>query len=100
MNPYEYSVIQMAAGARATMFNERLEHAVQEGWEPFLMSGDTTINVLMRRPRQAAVARQPQAAAAAAAARPATPAAQVPVAASQQQVAIPVATTAGALNEQ
>ena len=66
MTDYEYMILQMAAGTRITMFNERLEHQMQEGWEPFLMSGDTTLNVMLRRRRVAASA-QLQAAAAAAA---------------------------------
>jgi hypothetical protein len=98
MDPYEYSLIQMSAGTRVTMFNERLDHAVQEGWEPFLMSGDTTVTVLMRRPREGAAARQPQAAAAAVAPRPA-PVAQIPAAA-PQPVAVAAGSGAGALNQQ
>lgn len=63
MGPYEYQLIQMAAGSRTAMFNERIEHMAAEGWEPILMAGDTSVNVLMRRPRQAVAARPAQAAA-------------------------------------
>jgi hypothetical protein len=63
MTQYEYILVQMAAGSRAQLFNERLEHMSSEDWEPVLMSGDTTVNVLMRRPRKAAAAARPVAAA-------------------------------------
>ena len=97
MTDYEYSIIQMAAGTRVTMFNERLEHSVREGWEPFMMSGDTTINIMLRRPRQGAEVQQAASAAGAVAApRPAAPAAQVSV--SPPQVA--AASASGALNQQ
>lgn len=53
---YEYMVIQMAAGGRTTHLNERIEAMVAEGWEPCMMAGDTTLNVMMRRARPASTA--------------------------------------------
>ena len=60
MSQYEYLLLQSAAGARITLLNERLEAHVLEGWEPIMMSGDTTLNVMLRRPRRPA-ATQPSA---------------------------------------
>lgn len=54
MSQYEYMLLQSAAGARTSLLNERIEAHVAEGWEPIMMSGDTTVNVMLRRPRQAA----------------------------------------------
>lgn len=51
MTEYEYQVIQMAAGGRTVHLNERMENMAAEGWEPVMMSGDTAVNIMMRRPR-------------------------------------------------
>lgn len=51
---YEYMIVQMAAGGRITHLNERLHSMVAEGWEPFLMTGDNSVSVMMRRPIKAA----------------------------------------------
>lgn len=71
MSQYEYMLLQSAAGARITLLNERIEAHVLEGWEPIMMSGDTTLNVMLRRVR---------------------PAAAVQTSASQAQAARPVST--------
>jgi len=60
MGQYDYMVVQSAAGARVSSLNERLETMAGEGWEPIMMSGDTTINVLLPRPKAQAAARQVQ----------------------------------------
>lgn len=57
MNQYEYTILQSAAGARTSLLNERIEALAVEGWEPILMSGDATVNVMLRRLRQSAAAR-------------------------------------------
>lgn len=62
MGQYDYMVVQSAAGARVSILNERIETMVGEGWEPILMSGDTTVNVMLRRPKAQPAARQVQAA--------------------------------------
>ncbi len=61
MEQYEYRVVQLPAGGNITHMNERLAHMVSEGWEPFLMSGDTSVNVLVRRRAQQQSAQQSQA---------------------------------------
>lgn len=73
MSRYEYQIIQMVAGGRVTHLNERIEGMVLDGWEPIMMSGDTGINVLMRRERAQQVATEAQGQAAAAAPRPSAP---------------------------
>ena len=59
---FEYHVIQMAAGGRIGQFNDRITALVEEGWEPFLMSGDTSITIMMRRPVNPGTAQAPPAA--------------------------------------
>lgn len=67
MPKYEYHVVSKADRAPITMLNERLESMAAEGWEPIMMSGEATVNVMMRRLSPEAAAQQ---------ARPAAPAAQ------------------------
>jgi hypothetical protein len=50
---WEYSVLQMAASGRSTHLAERLNQMAEEGFEPFISSGDETITILLRRPKQA-----------------------------------------------
>jgi len=59
MAQYEYIIITMTAGGRITHLNERLEAMVQEGWHPIMMSGDSQVNVMLRRQRPG-VAQQQQ----------------------------------------
>ncbi len=49
MSQYEYRVVRMPAQGTVSPLNERIGAMVAEGWEPVLMSGDTTVNVMMRR---------------------------------------------------
>lgn len=59
MATYEYRVIQSAAGAPVSHLNERINAMAEEGWEVIGISGDSTVNVIMRRQKQQA-ANQPQ----------------------------------------
>jgi hypothetical protein len=47
---WEYRVLQSTAGA-VTHLNDRINSMAEEGWEAVSLSGDTMVNVLMRRPR-------------------------------------------------
>ena len=49
MSGYEYQVLQMPAQGTVRPLNERIAGMVADGWEPIMMSGDTTLNVMMRR---------------------------------------------------
>jgi nucleoid-associated protein YgaU len=93
MSQYEYMLLQSAAGARTSLLNERLEAHVVEGWEPVMLSGDTTVNVLLRRPRQAAARATAAQAQAQVQQRPVAPA--QPTAAPQAPVATPAPAAAG-----
>lgn len=66
MPRFEFHVINMPPGGRITNLNERLEQLVNEGWEPVVMCGDQTLNIMLRRPA-------PQPAAQQSAAQPAAP---------------------------
>ncbi len=50
---WEYNVLQMAATGRSTHLAERLNQMADEGYEPFMVSGDETITIVLRRPRRA-----------------------------------------------
>lgn len=50
---WEYSVLQMAAAGRSTHLAERLNQMAEEGFEPFMSSGDETVTIILRRPKQA-----------------------------------------------
>jgi len=56
---WEYNVLQIGSG-RSSHLAERINHMAEEGFEPFLVCGDQTVTVLLRRPRAA----QPEASAA------------------------------------
>ena len=62
MSRFEYQIIQMVAGGRVTHLNERMEAMAAEGWEPIMMSGDSGLNVLMRRAKGQGASPQPPAA--------------------------------------
>lgn len=49
---WEYNLLQMASG-RSTHMAERINQMAEEGFEPFLVCGDATITVFLRRPREA-----------------------------------------------
>ena len=49
MSQYEYQIIQMTGGGRVGQLNERMATMIAQGWAPVLMSGDATINVMLRR---------------------------------------------------
>jgi hypothetical protein len=55
---YEYRVTQLLAGGNIQHLNDRIAHMVSEGWEPFLLTGDTIVSVMLRRPVQAGAAGQ------------------------------------------
>ncbi len=48
MAKYEYRCLHMPAGS-ISVVNERLASSAEENWHPILMSGDTSINILLRR---------------------------------------------------
>jgi hypothetical protein len=50
---WEYNILQMAAGRSAHM-SDRINQLGEEGFEPYMLVGDTTITLLMRRPKQEA----------------------------------------------
>ncbi len=47
---YEFQLLQMT-GARSTIANERLKQLALEGWEPYLVSGEETLTIVLRRKR-------------------------------------------------
>ncbi len=47
---WEYNVLQMGSG-RSTHLAERINQFTEDGFEPFLICGDQTVTVLLRRPR-------------------------------------------------
>ncbi|MGQ9732652.1 MAG: hypothetical protein ACUVX8_15445 [Candidatus Zipacnadales bacterium] len=49
---YEYVVIRLGEG-RATHLADRINDHAAEGYEPFMMCGDTFLTVLLRRPKTA-----------------------------------------------
>ena len=49
MPTYEYRVARMPAQATIGRFNEQIAGLIADGWAPIMMSGDTTVNILMRR---------------------------------------------------
>ena len=69
MPQYEYRVVQMPPQGTVGPLNERIATMVAEGWEPIMLSGDATVNVMMRR--AVAAAANLQATAAVAVAEPA-----------------------------
>jgi len=46
---YEYRMLHMPTTS-ISVLNERVNSEAKEGWEPFMMSGNDFVNVLMRRP--------------------------------------------------
>ena len=61
MPRFEYHVINMPAGGRITNLNEGLEQMVEEGWEPVVMCGNETLNIMLRRATAQAAPQQPAA---------------------------------------
>lgn len=49
MQRYEYRLLHMPTTS-VSVLNERINNEAKEGWEPFMMSGNDFVNVLMRRP--------------------------------------------------
>ena len=56
MPTYEYRVIQMPAQGVIGRLNDQICSMVANGWEPMMMSGDATVNVMMQRPLPATAA--------------------------------------------
>jgi hypothetical protein len=50
MPKYEYRVVTGGTAAIAHL-NERINAMAEEGWEVVTISGNETVNVLLRRPR-------------------------------------------------
>jgi hypothetical protein len=50
---WEYTVLQMATTGRSTHLAERLNQMAEDGFEPFMSSGDDTVTIILRRPKQA-----------------------------------------------
>ncbi len=48
---WEYTILQMAAG-RSTHMSDRINQLCHEGFEPFMLTGDATVTLIMRRPKQ------------------------------------------------
>jgi len=63
MSQYEYRAIQMPVQGAVSRLNEQIATMVAEGWEPIMLSGDSTVNVMMRRALTASEAAAAQAAA-------------------------------------
>lgn len=49
MQQYEYRMLHMPTTS-ISVLNERVNSEAKEGWEPFMMSGNDFVNVLLRRP--------------------------------------------------
>jgi hypothetical protein len=47
---WEYTILQMAAG-RSTHMSDRINQLCEEGFEPHMLTGDTTVTLIMRRPK-------------------------------------------------
>ena len=47
---WEYTILQMAAG-RSSHMSDRINQLGEEGFEPYMLVGDTTITLLLRRPK-------------------------------------------------
>ena len=48
MAKYEYRCLHMPAGS-ISVVNERLASSAEDDWHPILMSGNESINILLRR---------------------------------------------------
>lgn len=49
MQKWEYRILHMPTTS-VSVLNERVNNEAKDGWEPFLMSGNEYINVILRRP--------------------------------------------------
>ncbi len=49
MQQWEYRILHMPTTS-VSVLNERMNNEAKDGWEPFLMSGNEYINVILRRP--------------------------------------------------
>lgn len=54
MAQYEYRVVQGGGGAAIAHLNDRINAMAEEGWEVVAIAGEEVVNVLMRRPKEAA----------------------------------------------
>jgi len=52
MPKYEYRILHMPTTS-ITVLNERLNTDAEAGWSPILMSGNDSVNILLRRPASA-----------------------------------------------
>ncbi|MGC9320178.1 MAG: hypothetical protein ACP5KN_19250 [Armatimonadota bacterium] len=48
MPVYEYRILHMPTTS-ISVLNERVNSDAEDGWEPFMMSGNDFVNVMMRR---------------------------------------------------
>jgi len=48
---WEYTILQMAAG-RSTHMSDRINQLCEEGFQPYMLTGDATVTLIMRRPKQ------------------------------------------------
>lgn len=49
MPTYQYRLLQLPVGGTMSRLNEQIRQMAEEGWEPMLMSGEATVNILLRR---------------------------------------------------
>ncbi len=49
MHRWEYRILHMPTTSLSVL-NERVNNDAREGWEPFMMSGNDFVNIIMRRP--------------------------------------------------
>jgi len=51
MHKWEYRILHMPTTS-ISVLNERVNNDARDGWEPFMMSGNDFVNIVMRRPAQ------------------------------------------------
>ncbi len=49
MHNWEYRILHMPTTS-ISVLNERVNNDARDGWEPFMMSGNEYVNIVMRRP--------------------------------------------------
>ena len=49
MPTHEYRLLKLPEASSSAQSTQQIAHLAQEGWEPVLMSGEGTLNIMLRR---------------------------------------------------